>query len=63
MAEMEKISSRNGQVNGPIIIIVTLIGVVFIAWALGQSICWATTGKDFQFYVNLGKGIFKLGCE
>ncbi len=48
---------------GPLVFIVVVIAVVFVAWALGQTICWATTGKDFVFATKLKEGEFRLGCQ
>ena len=56
--------SKKDHVNGPLIIFVTVVGVIFIAWALGQLLCWSTTGTNFQWYSKGGKAWeFKLGCQ
>ncbi|MDQ0256410.1 hypothetical protein J2S74_003830 [Evansella vedderi] len=55
----------SNHVAGLVIIFVKLVGVVLIAWAVGQAICWATTGSNFQWYSKVGNGSweFRLGCK
>lgn len=59
----EKVDRKTKLYVGALVFIVVVIGVVFVAWALGQAICWKTTGKDFVFSTKLKTGTFKLGCR
>lgn len=48
---------------GPLVFIIVVLSVIFVTWAIGQTICWAQLGKSFEMSVKIKEGVFKLGCR
>ena len=64
MAEnkLAKINSRLEEYNSALVTFLIILAAVFIAWGLGEALCYAHGGAHFRFVVKLKEGVFKLGC-
>ncbi|MDG0062000.1 MULTISPECIES: hypothetical protein [Priestia] len=57
-----KKKTTNALAN-PILWILVALAAAMVAWAVGESICWAHGKRHFSLAMKVSTGYFKIGCK